>query len=122
MHKLLFAFVLATATLLAGDASGKWSGNMRPTTGDGNDRPVTLILKQEGAVLTGSGGPAEEKQTPINPGKVQGDELNFTVNIGNGAVLTFKLKMSGDDITGDVQMARDGQTETGKVTLKRAKS
>ncbi len=119
MRKLLLGFVFSAVAMMAGDVTGKWTGNMRPNGQDG-EHPVFLVLKQDGAALSGSGGPNEEQQNPFEGGKVDGEDLTFAVAAGSGK-FSFKLKVKGEEITGEVEYSRNGQTDTGKVSLKRAK-
>src|SRR5262249_44094673 len=117
-----FVLVALASMLLAvpADVSGKWSGSFKPDNEEGT-LPLFLILKQDGASLTGSGGPAETEQHPLQNGKVAGDRVVFEVPAGKGTFY-FDLKFTGDEITGGLQMKRDdGESRTAKVTMKRAK-
>ncbi len=91
-------FWIAAATLLvtaaAADASGKWKAEF--TTADGTARVNTFTFKVDGATLTGTVAGAQD-ETPIQNGKVSGDEISFTAErpFGN---FSYKGKMSGDEI------------------------
>src|SRR5258708_17895899 len=93
------ALVLAMSGV-AGDVSGKWSGAMTPVGEDGQ-HPIYMILSQDGDKLSGSGGPNESDQHPFQNGKVSGDRLTFDVPSGKGT-FSFDLKISGDEIKGDL--------------------
>ena len=107
-------------TVVAGDATGKWTGTITP---DGADRsePAYMIFAQDGNKLSGSGGPDEAERHPFQDGKVQGDRMIFEVSTPKGT-LSFDLKIVGDEIKGEVQAKKDGETRTARISLKRAGS
>lgn len=109
--------LLAAATMMAADVSGNWSGTFTPD-GEG-PQPVYLVLHQAGDQLTGSGGPSAAEQHPIQNGKIQGDRLTFEVPAGKGAFF-FDLKLSGEAITGDLQLKAPDRSASAKVSLQRA--
>ncbi len=113
--RLITLCLLAAATSLAADSTGKWSGTIQVP-----DRtvPAYLVLKQEGTTLTGTAGPSAENQNPIRNGKVEDGKLSFEAPAGN-ATMKFVLEQKGDELAGDVTRDRDGQTETAKIQLKR---
>jgi hypothetical protein len=120
MLRVLFTILLSAMCLSAADASGKWSGSFTPTA-DSDTRPLYIILQQDHNTLAGSGGPDESKQHPFKDGKVDGDRLKFEVPAGDG-VFVFDLLMKDDEISGDLQFKREGETRTAKVSLKRVAS
>jgi hypothetical protein len=106
----------ATVTLAAVDVSGNWSGTFADET---STAPLLLILHQDGTKLTGTGGPTESRQTPVVNGKVEGDVISFQLFAGP-STLTLDLKIKGEEITGTVEVKREGQpVRIGKVALKR---
>jgi hypothetical protein len=117
MKRLLFLLVSAF-TLLAADATGKWTGTLTPD--GGGDGPAYLVLKQEGTKLTGTAGPGEGEQTPIENGKVDGANITFELPAG-GSVMKFVLKQEGEEIKRDISRERDGQKQTAKLAVKREK-
>ena len=107
---------LAATTLVATDVTGSWRGTLTP---DGRDAgPALLILRQEGNVVTGTVGPDENERHPISKGTVENDTVTFEVDTPGG-VMKFALKQKGDELTGDVTRARDGQQQTAKLSAKR---
>ena len=118
MRKLAIAALLFAMSVAAGDVSGKWSGTMTPE-GENGSRPVFIILTQDGDKLSGSGGPNESDQHPMQNGKVKDGRLIFEVPAGGGT-FAFDLKIAGDEIKGDLQFKTDSETRTAKVSLKRA--
>jgi hypothetical protein len=119
--KHILCLLLAAAGLIAADATGTWTGTLTPTgpgTG-GESHPALLVLKQDGAKLTGTAGPNAEEQNPIENGKAENGKLTFEVQAGGG--MKFNLTHEGDEIKGDISRERDGQTQTAKLAVKRQK-
>jgi hypothetical protein len=108
--------------MIGADATGSWTGTLTETTaGDGKPGPAHLVLKPDGAQLTGTAGPDASSQVPIADGKVEGSSLTFSVVQGNGPVMKFTLKLEGDEITGDVRGEGAGHTRTAKLSVRRDK-
>jgi len=96
MKRAIAMLFVSALCLLAGDVSGKYTGTIP------NGDPVFLILKQDGAKLTGSGGPTEDQQFPMRNGKVEGDKLTFEIVAGDeGQVFKLNLTAKGDTIEGE---------------------
>ena len=106
--KLLFAVTLllvASFALLAADVSGKWVAEQAGRNG-GPARQTTFVLKVEGTKLTGTmtgGGGRGGAPTPIEitDGKVDGDNVSFTVKreTQNGPMETkYNGTVSGDEL------------------------
>src|SRR5437868_15257428 len=81
----LMAFVLLScASLLSAEekkpvnVDGKWTWTYK--TKDGKDAEAALKLKRDGEKLTGAYIARDGTETPIEEGKVTGDELPFNVN------------------------------------------
>ncbi len=121
MGRLIATVLLSTMCLIAGDVSGRWSGSFKPDQGDDESLPLFLILKQDGDKLTGSGGPDESEQHPMQNGRATGDRVTFEVRAGNGAFI-LDLKSTGDALTGDLQFKGGNEPRTAKVSLKRAQT
>jgi hypothetical protein len=117
MKLLLIAFLAATIVVLAADPSGKWSGQITPSNGE-EVLPAFLILKADGDKLSGSGGPDQAEQHPMENGRIVGDRLIFAVPAGKGT-LHFDVIVNGDEITGKVELKGGDEEKSGKVALKR---
>ncbi|HUB83249.1 MAG TPA: hypothetical protein VMB03_30820 [Bryobacteraceae bacterium] len=117
---LFLCFALAFAAAAA-DVSGKWSGTFAPDNGDNGSAYV--ILKQNGATITGSGGPDENAQWPGLQGKVDGNQVTFEVkNPDDGMVYKCSLSLSGDHLDGEaVFTTPDGQSGKAKLNLTKVK-
>ncbi len=100
--KLLLAGGLATLTMMAADASGKWTADMPGR--DGNTMTITMNLKADGDKLTGTVS-GRRGDNDISNGKVDGDnvtfdvvrEFNTTHYLGklDGDTIHFTIKMEG---------------------------
>ncbi len=117
MKRSMILLLAATIGVLAADPSGKWSGFLKPTNGE-ESHPAYLILKADGDKLSGSGGPNESEQHPMENGRIDGDRLIFAVPAGKGT-LHFDVKIDGDEITGQVELKGGEEDKAATVTLKR---
>jgi hypothetical protein len=120
--KYVLCLILAAVNLMAADATGKWTGTLTVRTPEGSERPrpAHLELKQEGTKLTGTAGPNESEQHPIENGKAEGGRLTFEVPTGE-TTMKFVLNHEGDDIKGEVTREHEGETQTAKLVVKREK-
>ena len=106
------AFVIA-AVLSAADLTGKWTGTFSEHEGDG--KGALLILKQNGSELTGTAGPDEQEQMPIENGKVDGDKVTFEIQAKG--LMHFELTLSGKRLAGTVSGEHDGEKRTAKLDV-----
>jgi len=116
----LIAFALPLCAVA--DVTGKWSGSFEfMQDGEAHTETAYLILKQDGAALTGSGGPSEERQMAIRNGKVDGSKLTFEIALDQDRVMSFAFESDGDNLTGNVSgpEKESGTTRTAKMSLKR---
>jgi hypothetical protein len=125
--KALVCILLAAALAipaLAADITGKWSGSFTPSDPSGQVEASSayLVLKQSGTQVTGTGGPDENQQWPIQNGKFEANKLTGEVHDDNGAVYKVALTLSGDHLKGDVSVTTpDGQTVQAKCDVARVK-
>jgi autotransporter translocation and assembly factor TamB len=104
------------------DVTGKWSGSFNSSgpNGETKETGAVLMLKQNGADITGTVGPTEDDQFPIQKGKIEGDKITLEAD-HDGHLMTFNLVLASGRITGEAQMSRDGQTMKAKIDVARAK-
>ena len=124
--KLLFVMTIllvASFALLAADVSGKWVAE-QPGRDGGPPRQTTFVLKADGAKLTGSFTGGGRGGTPttieISDGKVDGDNVTFTVKreTPNGTMeTTYKGTVSGDEMKLKFTMMDQDR----EITAKRSK-
>ena len=119
--------LLAAVVAMAADASGKWMFEQQGR--GGNTMQVTLTLKVDGAALTGTvsqpGRGGETMETAITDGKVDGNNISFTVKRefnGNSFVITYKGVLDGDTLKLDITRPGrgGGEPRTDSVTAKRS--
>src|SRR5437870_4892824 len=74
-----------------------------------------------GATLTGTGGPTEDHQMPIQNGKVDGKKVTFEIALDQGRVMSFSLTAEEDRLSGDVSGGdkSTGETKSGTLSVKR---
>ena len=125
MKTILFFLTMAAlagVALADTDVTGKWSGSFNATNPNGETKESTafLVLKQNGAAITGTVGPNEDEQFPIQKGKIDGDKITIEAD-HDGHTMTFNLVLAAERITGEAQMSRDGQTMKAKIDVTRAK-
>ena len=94
------------------------------TAPDGRTQAIDFLfeLTQKGkVVLTGTVGPNEERQWPIEKGAVAGTKVTFQVQQPNGPLRTFTLALVKERLQGDMVADLNGQTCEAKVDAGRAK-
>ena len=79
------------------------------------------MAKQSGNILTGTGGPDENEQWPVQNGKIAGNKIAAQVTGPDGAVYTLTLAIDGDHITGDATVTRNGESQKARIELTRVK-
>jgi hypothetical protein len=115
MKKVVGIILLLVSTAVAADVSGKWSGTFRAAGAD-HDVPQLFILKQEGSRLTGSGGPDESEQYPIENPRIDDDKVTFEITTGEWK-FSYHLKVWGPHLTGDLELTSADSRRTARVAL-----
>ena len=96
--RLAAALALAAGALAAAGLTGTWKGQF---DFNGNAVPLAFDLKTDGAAVTGSVTGLPSGVTEIKEGKVQGDNLTFSVNTtyqGDPIKLVYKGRVQEDGI------------------------
>ncbi|MFN7993616.1 MAG: hypothetical protein U0Q18_08450 [Bryobacteraceae bacterium] len=122
MKRLFCTLILAALTLTAGDLSGKWSGafDITKSSGETESDSAYLNLKVDGATVTGTAGPNEDKQWTIQKGKLEGYRLTFEVVTEDGGSVAFDLALVDNTLRGTANGTGDGgEKMSAKVDLKR---
>ena len=91
--------VLLCVAAAAADVSGKWKAEF--TTADGTQRVNTFNFKVDAGKLTGTVAGTQD-ETPIQNGKVNGDEISFTAERPFGT-FTYTGKFTGNEIAASVR-------------------
>ena len=92
------ALLLLAGSAFAADVDGKWSGNMSTP---GGDFPVGFTFKADGATLTGTTMGPDGMDIKITDGKIDGNNLSFTVNLDFGGMpfmMNYKGVLSNNQI------------------------
>ena len=101
--------LLAAGLVWAADLNGKWIGQVQEKGGE--PREISFDFKATGAKLTGT--VAGALNGAISNGKVNGDELSFTLSVGKeGAkrILSFK----GQLVNGEIKFTATREGGEGK--------
>src|SRR5215472_11980782 len=122
--RIIFCILLLGAlTLVAladSNVTGKWIGSFKTAGPEPETGTAFMMLKQTGSDISGTVGPDEAEQHTITKGKIEGDKIMLLVE-DEGHTIKFDLVVAGDRITGDANMAHDGQTRQAKIDVTRAK-
>jgi hypothetical protein len=115
----LFVSALAWAA-----ADGKWTWKQRGGQG-GNEVGMVLELKQDGEKLTGSVmREGSDMKSEIKEGSIKGSDVSFVVvreRNGQEFKTTYKGKLEGDTIKGNMINVRQGQERSVEWTANRSK-
>jgi uncharacterized protein (TIGR03435 family) len=104
MIRTLILMAAAALACAAADVTGSWAGSYYAG-------PIYVVLKQEGAKLTGTAGPSAQQQMLKLEGRVEGDLVTF-----KSGPIEATLRLEGDDLKGDFKDPSD----TAPLTLTRA--
>ena len=109
---------LATATVLESVSAG-WTGSWRAVDGDA-DLPQWFSLRQNGAKISGTGGPSPSAQYPIFDGLVGGESISFELHVGQRTFL-YDLKFQDQGPRGTVSVTNANRKRTEAVRFERAR-
>src|SRR5438876_10298926 len=109
--RLAVMIALLVSVVAAAEVSGKWKAEF--STPDGTQRVNTFTFKASDATLTGTVAGAQD-ETPIQNGKIKGDEISFTAERPFGT-FNYAGKVSGDEIKFKVTF----NDQTFEITAKR---
>lgn len=117
MKWLLVLMAVFGATASAADISGTWKGTAETSIGK-TER--TFVFKVDGNKVTGETTSNIFGKSTINDGKIDGNELSFSITItyqGNELKANYKGKVAGDEIKLTVELPDANQTV--EYTVKR---
>ncbi|MBI5085136.1 MAG: hypothetical protein HZB13_11130 [Acidobacteria bacterium] len=110
MKRLLALIAITAMAALAADITGNWKATAE---GPNGAMQRTFVFKQEGTKLTGETVSSMFGKSAINDGKVEGDTVTFSLVIkfqDNEMKVNYKGKVNGDEIKFTVEGAMGGQT------------
>jgi hypothetical protein len=120
---LIAAPILSAFLAKPVDVSGVWTGTFTPGTGEQGG--AHLDLKQKGTELTGTAGPAADRQSAIANGKVTTvkgvTSVTFDVTQTSGLVMKFDLKLVDGRLNGKVTAEANGEKREAVLDVGRAK-
>jgi len=97
----LVCFITVCFALIA-DMTGKWTGTVR--TPDGNDLQIYYVFKVDGDKLTGTA-KGDGDATPIDSGKIVGNNFSFSVTNPEGTVFKHSGKYYGDSVSMNIEFS-----------------
>lgn len=103
MKNLLLLLVCFAVAAAAADVTGTWKGTAETPNGT---MERTFVLKADGNKLTGETTSSMFGKSTIEDGKVDGDNLFFTITIkfqDNEMKVNYKGKVTGAEIKFDVE-------------------
>ncbi len=95
---ILAGLLLAATPLMAADVDGNWSGAMETPQGN---LDIAFKFMADGTTLNGSTTGPDGAETKISDGKVNGNDISFTVTIEGGPMpftINYTGKVMGDKI------------------------
>ena len=122
------ALVIAASTLSAfqakpADLTGVWTGTFTRTGGEPSGAHIDL--KQKATEVTGTAGPAADRQVAISNGKVATVKGVTTVTFDaaqpSGMVMKFDLRLADGRLKGQATAEADGKKLEALVDVGRAK-
>lgn len=110
----------------APNVSGNWKGTFTIMIDDmpPRDDTAVIMLKQNGAEVTGSAGPNDSEQMPISKGKVETVKGVTTVTFeitADGPVILFELKLVEGRLKGGAKAEFEGKKFRADIDVERAK-
>jgi hypothetical protein len=115
---LVLGLILVAASAFAADIDGKWVGEIAGM--DGNNMKVGYTFKADGANLTGSTSGPDGKEVPIKEGKINGNNISFSISFDMGGQ-EMKMEMKGVLSGDDLKLSMDMMGQSIEIPLKRAK-
>ncbi|HKU28337.1 MAG TPA: hypothetical protein VJQ54_22910 [Candidatus Sulfotelmatobacter sp.] len=119
MKGIAAVILLLGTSILASDLTGKWSGTFQ-AKGAEHSIPQLIVLKQQGATLSGSAGPDAGEQYPIENGRVDHNNARFQVTTGEWK-FTYTLTLVNDSLSGNLKLESTTESRTATITLTRVK-
>ncbi len=110
MKRLLALLAVLAMAAFAADVTGTWKATAQ---GPNGNMERTFVFKVDGTKLTGETTSSIFGKSTITDGKVDGDNLSFTITVkfqDNEMKLNYKGKVSGNEIKFTVENPSGGQT------------
>jgi hypothetical protein len=104
--------------------TGTWAGTFKDDDRPDQEQTAMIVLKQDGAVVTGTAGPNADKQMAISKGKVvtTKDGTTVTFEVATDAnVMQVELKLVDGHLKGGVKAEQNGEKKSAVLDLVRTK-
>lgn len=114
--------LMAAGPLSAADVGGRWDGPTDMKNGDGEPVVVHLLLKQDGAKVSGgvwTEDHDENNPRPVQNGTLDGAKLHFEVPQKADAVVTFELVLTADGLGGVARFQGPNGAQEVKIVFHR---
>ncbi len=115
LPKFVIGFLLLAVSAFAADIDGKWTGSVSTPNGD---VPQTFNFKADGAALGGSLEFMPGMAIPIADGKVDGNDISFSVTLDFG--MPFKITYTGVVAGSELKIKGDAAGMPFEFTLKKS--
>ena len=125
MKRMLFISLIATCLLPAADLAGRWDGPTDMKNGNGKKVVFHLLLRQEGAKVSGgvwTEDHDENNSRPIQNGVLEGTKLRFEVPQNADAVVTFELALTVETLDGTARFQGPNGPQEIKISFHRPRA
>ena len=106
--------LLSAGFVFGAEVDGKWAGTI-----PGMDIPVAYTFKAEGATLTGTSSGPENTTIPIKDGKIDGNNISFSVTFDFGGQ-EMKIDYKGVVSPGQIKLTFEMMGQASEIILKKA--
>ena len=108
LRSVLVIALLATASLLAADLPGKWTGTIET---NGSRVPIHLTLTSDGQKIGGSVATGNDtKEVPIEKAELNSGDLSFEVHDNASRLMRFRLALTGTSLGGEATVGSEKST------------
>ena len=114
---IALGLVMFSFMAVAADVDGKWAGSLSTPQGDFT---MAFSFKADGPALTGTMLGMDGKPNNIKDGKVDGNNISFSVDLDFGGQ-QFTLNYKGVVATDEIKFDGEAAGQTFELTVKRQK-
>lgn len=108
LRSVLVIALLATASLLAADLPGKWTGTIET---NGSRVPIHLTLTSDGQKIGGSVATGNDTtEVPIEKAELNSGDLSFEVHDNASRLMRFRLALTGTSLGGEATVGSEKST------------
>jgi hypothetical protein len=115
---LVVGLLLIASFAFSADVDGKWTGSIAGM--DGNNITIGYTFKSDGTALTGSTTGPDGKDIAIKDGKIDGNNISFSVTLDFGGQ-EMKIDYKGVVSADQIKLTFDMMGQPTDIVLKKAK-